>query len=128
MNHHIYDFVEIRNAQICVLLKNFHFNILVYSHVHACSINFIDPWEVSFALDWLSSLFLLPLATQLSTARQVKVQIHIIPFIIENEYYDLIFLLLLLEWPPTVVDASKSSSEFQKQLDDAALKVKTSYW
>ena len=32
------------------------------------------------------------------------------------------------EWPPVVVDASKSGSEFQKRLDEAALAVKTSYW
>ena len=36
--------------------------------------------------------------------------------------------MLLLEWPPPVVDASKGGSEFQKQLENAALKVKTSYW
>lgn len=55
---------------------------------------------------------------------------HINPFIIENLFSIMIvfLLLLLLEWPPAVVDASKGGSEFQKQLDDAALKVKTSYW
>ena len=40
----------------------------------------------------------------------------------------ILLCVLLVEWPPAVVDASKSGSEFQKQLDDAALKVKTSYW
>ena len=41
----------------------------------------------------------------------------------------ILLCVLLVEWPPAVVDASKEGgSEFQKQLDDAALKVKTSYW
>ena len=34
------------------------------------------------------------------------------------------------EWPPVIMDASKtySADKFQAQLDEATLKVKSSYW
>ena len=41
-----------------------------------------------------------------------------------------LFAVLSTEWPLTVVDASKtvSSERFHKQLEEAALTVKTCYW
>ena len=80
---------------------------------------------------WLSSQFSQPLVTQLCTALQLKVRTNtdgdfVVLFSLLIEYT--VSIVTLIEWPPVVVDASKSGSEFQKQLDAAALKVKTSYW
>lgn len=39
-------------------------------------------------------------------------------------------LILLLDFPPSVVDAAKSlaSDELKKQLDEAAMILKSAYW